>query len=290
MPIKRALKWVAFWAGLALLFDLGIYFWPAKQIAAFFHLKDYVWPGQEYALQFLGGYIIEQSLSLDNLFVFLLVFSSFNIPALYQRRVLNYGIIGAIILRLIFIVLGVAVVNRFHWILYIFGLLLIFSGFKMFFGEEKAPEFQGNHPVFRILGKLIPVSATLEDEKFFIRKNRILYATPLLAILIIIEFSDILFAIDSIPAIFSITTNPFIVYTSNIFAILGLRSLYFVLEKLHSAFQYVKYGVAFILIFTGIKLAALFFKFEISIGLSIAVIFGILVLSIVVSILHPEKA
>ncbi|HBF38065.1 MAG TPA: tellurium resistance protein TerC [Firmicutes bacterium] len=290
MSIKRALQWVAFWAAMALLFDLGIYFWPAKQIAAIFHLQNYFWPGREYALQFLGGYIIEQSLSLDNLFIFLLIFSSFNIPDVYQRRVLNYGIIGAVILRLIFIVLGVAVVSRFHWILYIFGLLLIFSGFKMFFGEEKAPEFQSNHPVFRLLGKLIPVSTTLEDEKFFVHKNRILYATPLLAILIIIEFSDILFAIDSIPAIFSITTNPFIVYTSNIFAILGLRSLYFVLEKLHSAFRYVKYGVALILVFTGFKLAALFFSFEISIGLSITVIFGILVLSILVSVFHPEKA
>ncbi len=289
MSIKRALLWVAFWTSLALLFDLGIYFWPAKQIAAIFHLKDYVWPGREYALQFLGGYIIEQSLSLDNLFLFLLIFSSFKIPTAYQRRVLNYGIIGAIILRMIFIVLGVAVINRFHWVLYIFGLLLIFSGFKMCFEKEKTPEFQANHPVFRLLGKLIPVSATLEDEKFFIHKNRTLYATPLLAILIIIEFSDILFAIDSIPAIFSITTNPFIVYTSNIFAILGLRSLYFVLEKLHNAFRYVKYGVALILVFTGIKLTALFFNFEISIGLSIAVIFGILVLSILISVLHPEK-
>jgi tellurite resistance protein TerC len=290
MSIKRALLWVAFWTGMALLFDLGIYLWPAKEKAAFFHGGIYSWPGKEYALQFLGGYIIEQSLSVDNLFLFLLIFSSFRIPVIYQRRVLNYGIIGAVILRLIFITLGVAVVNQFHWVLYIFGALLIFSGIKMFFKEEAVPDFQETHPIFKFLGKIIPVSATMEDERFFIHKNRTLYATPLLAILILIEGSDILFAIDSIPAIFSITTNPFIVYSSNIFAILGLRSMYFILEKLHHAFRFVKYGVAFILVFTGIKLAALIFNFEISLLLSIAIIFTILALSVLISVVYPEKA
>jgi tellurite resistance protein TerC len=290
MPIKRALLWVAFWAGFAMLFDLGIYLWPAKEMAALFHTGVYSWPGKEYALQFLGGYIIEQSLSVDNLFLFLLIFSSFKIPVIYQRRVLNYGIFGAVILRLIFIVLGVAAVNRFHWILYIFGALLIYNGFKLFFKKEATPDFQETHPIFGLLGKIIPVSATLEDEKFFVHKNRLLYATPLLAILVLIECSDILFAIDSIPAIFSITTNTFLIYSSNIFAILGLRSLYFILEKLHNAFRYVKYGVAFILIFTGIKLAVLFFNFEISLGLSITIIFSILTLSILISVICPEKA
>ncbi|HBE76172.1 MAG TPA: tellurium resistance protein TerC [Firmicutes bacterium] len=289
MSIKRALLWVAFWTGMALLFCMGIYFWPAKEIATLFHIGTYSWNGKEYALQFLGGYIIEQSLSVDNLFLFLLIFSSFKIPASFQRRILNYGIIGAVILRLIFIVVGVAAVRRFHWILYIFGVLLIYSGIKMFVKEEKTPDFNADHFIFRLLGKVIPVSATLTDEKFFVRKNRLLYATPLLAILILIECSDILFAIDSIPAIFSITTNAFIVYTSNIFAILGLRSLYFVLERLHNAFRYVKYGVALILVFTGVKLAVLYFKIEISLGLSIAIIFATLVLSILVSVLLPQR-
>ena len=272
MTTKKALSWVIFWISLALIFNVGIYFFM----------------GTQKALEFLGGYVIEQSLSLDNLFLFLMIFSSFGIEPKYQKRVLTYGIIGAVVLRLIFVVLGVAVVNKFHWILYVFGFLLIFSGLKMLFKKEKEQHFKDNW-LLKVLSKIIPITDTLEGEKFFVRKNKVLYATPLLAILVLIEGTDVIFAIDSIPAIFSITTDPFIVYTSNLFAILGLRSLYFVLEKLSNNFKYVKTGVALILTFTGIKLSVLMFDLEIPIVLSLSIIFGILISSIVISILVKEK-
>ncbi|MCX7710631.1 MAG: TerC/Alx family metal homeostasis membrane protein [Clostridia bacterium] len=272
MTAKRALAWVAFWIGLALAFNVGIYFFM----------------GKEKALEFLGGYIIEQSLSIDNLFLFIIVFSSFGIKSEYQRRVLNYGIAGAIILRLVFVILGVTIVNMFHWILYIFGLILIISGAKMMFKHEENANFKESR-IIKILGKIIPVTDHLEGEKFFVKKNNVLYATPLLAILVIIEFTDIIFAIDSIPAIFSITTDPFIVYTSNIFAIMGLRSMYFVLGQLHEKFKYVKYGVALILIFTGIKLSILFFHIEIPVEASLGIIFSILALSIIASLAFSKK-
>lgn len=271
MTIKKALLWVGIWVGLALCFNAGIY----------------VFMGKEKALEFLGGYIIEQSLSIDNLFLFLLVFGSFGISAQYQRRILNYGVAGAIILRLLFVVLGVAIINMFHWVLYIFGIILIVSGIKMMSKHEESPDFK-NSKIIKVLNRLIPVTNHLEGQKFFVKKNRILYATPLLAILVLVEFTDIIFAIDSIPAIFSITTDPFIVYSSNIFAIMGLRSMYFVLGKLHEKFSLVKYGVALILIFTGIKLAVLYFYIEIPLEISLTVIFLILILSIVASVFHKK--
>lgn len=272
METKKALKTLLFWVGLAIAFNIGIY----------------IFMGRDHALEFFGGYIIEQSLSLDNLFVFLLIFEGFAIQPQYQKRVLSYGILGAIILRLIFIVLGVAIVAKFHWILYVFGLILILSGIKMVLKKEESADYQ-NSIFFKGLKKIIPVTDELSGEKFFIRKNRILYATPLFAILVIVEGSDILFAIDSIPAIFSITTNPFLVYTSNIFAILGLRAMYFLLQKLHNKFEYVKYGVALILVFTGIKLAVLFFHIEISLPVSLAVIFLTLILSIIFSMIKSRN-
>lgn len=266
MSAKKALLHLSFWVGLAAIFNVGIYFFM----------------GPEKALQFVGGYIIEQSLSLDNLFLFLLIFSSFGIPPTYQRRVLNYGIFGAVVLRLIFVVLGVVIVSKFHWLLYVFGVVLIISGIKMMIKSEESEDFSTNK-LFKLLNKLIPVSETLDGEKFFTRKNNILYATPLLAILILVEGSDIIFAVDSIPAIFSITTDSFIVYTSNLFAILGLRNMYFLLEKLHHSFQYVKYGVACILTFTGVKLTILFFHIEIPLVASLMTIASILVASILIS-------
>lgn len=272
MSTKKSLLHLSFWVGLALLFNVGIYFFM----------------GAEKALAFLGGYVIEQSLSLDNLFLFLLIFQGFGIKEEYQKRVLTYGIAGAIILRLTFILLGVTIVNKFHWILYIFGILLIFSGLKMFRNEENTNDFK-NSKIIKVLNKVIPITDTLEGEKFFTRKNGVLYATPLLAIVLLIEGSDIIFAIDSIPATFSITTDPFIVYTSNILAIVGLRNLYFLLEKLHDKFAYVKYGVACILIFTGIKLAVLFFHIEISILVSLVAIFCILTISILASVIKSRK-
>ncbi|AND85750.1 TerC/Alx family metal homeostasis membrane protein [Clostridium tyrobutyricum] len=272
MSTKKSLIHLGFWIGMALIFNAGIY----------------IFMGHEKALAFLGGYVIEQSLSLDNLFLFLIIFECFAVNPQYQKRILTYGIIGAIILRFIFIILGVTIINQFHWMLYIFGIILIISGIKMIFKNDVVVNFK-NSRVIGLLEKIIPVSDKIEGEKFFIRKNKILYATPLFAILILIEASDIIFAIDSIPAVFSITTDPFIVYTSNIFAILGLRNMYFLLEKLHNNFAYVKYGVACILIFTGIKLSITFFHINVSVITSLAIIFSILLTSIFVSIILSKN-
>lgn len=272
MSTKKALKWVMFWIGLALIFNLGIY----------------VFKGKEPALEFLGGFVIEKSLSIDNLFLFIMVFSSFGIKLEYQRRVLNYGILGALILRLIFVLLGVTIVNMFHWVLYVFGAILIISGVRMIFNNEDNNAVKDSK-IIKILGKIIPVTDKLEGDKFFVRKNKILYATPLFAVLILIEFTDIIFAVDSIPAIFSVTTDPFIVYTSNIFAILGLRSMYFVLGNLHEKFKYVKYGVALILVFTGVKLSVLMFDIKIPIELSVGIIFFVLASSIILSVLFSGR-
>lgn len=265
--VKKSLKWVAFWMVLALLFNVGVYFFMGGQAA----------------LEFLGGYIIELSLSVDNLFLFITLFTAFNVPIKYQHRVLTYGIAGAIILRLIFILLGVTIVTKFEWVLYLFGFILILSGIKMFRdkGEEKDIH---DSKVLKVFKKIMPVTDDFHEQKFFVRVNGILHATPLFAVLIMIECSDILFAIDSVPAVFSVTTNTFLVYTSNIFAILGLRNLYFVLADLHERFQYVKYGVATILTYTGCKLALLMFGIHVPTLLSIILIISILVISVVASI------
>ncbi len=272
MSTKKALSWVGFWVGLALCFNVGIY----------------IFMGQQKAFEFLGGYVIEQSLSIDNLFLFIMVFSSFGIKPEHQRRVLNYGIAGAIVLRFIFVLLGITIVNMFHWVLYIFGAILIISGVKMMLKKEEEDNVKDSK-IIKLLGKVIPVTDQLHGEKFFVKKNKVLYATPLFAILILIEFTDILFAIDSIPAIFSITTDTFIVYTSNIFAILGLRNMYFLLGKLHEKFKYVKYGVALILTFTGVKLSVLFFDIHIPVEMSLVIIFSILALSIIASLAFTKN-
>jgi len=269
---QKAFLKLCYWGALAIIFNIGIYFFM----------------GQQKAVEFLGGYIIEQSLSLDNLFLFLIIFKSFGIEPKFQNRILNYGIIGAIILRLIFIILGVSIINRFHWMLYVFGITLIISGIKMFSNNEKAKNFRESF-LYKNLKKVIPITESLQGEKFFVSKNKRLYATPLFAILVLIEGSDIIFAMDSIPAIFSVTRDLFIVYTSNIFAILGLRNMYFLLERLQHSFSLVKYGVALILIFTGVKLTLLLFNIDISIISSLLVIFSILSLSIIFSILVKES-
>ena len=268
MGTKKAFLKLCYWGALALIFNIGIYFFM----------------GQQKAVEFLGGYIIEQSLSLDNLFLFLIIFKSFGIEPRFQNRILNYGIIGAIILRLIFIILGVSIINRFHWMLYVFGITLIISGIRMFNNNEKVKDFKKSF-LFKALKQIMPITENLHGEKFFVLKNKRLYATPLFAILVLIEGSDIIFAMDSIPAIFSITMDLFIVYTSNIFAILGLRNMYFLLERLQSSFSLVKYGVALILIFTGVKLTLLFVTINISVISSLIIIFSILILSIILSVL-----
>jgi tellurite resistance protein TerC len=275
LSTKKALMWVLFWVSLAMLFNVGVYYFM----------------GPQSALEFLGGYIIELSLSVDNLFMFLFIFSCFGIPTEYQRRALNWGIIGAVILRLIFIVLGVEMVNRFEWVLYVFGIILIISGIKMWVqkdGPADADHFK-NSRTLRLIKMMMPVTDSLHGEKFFVKQNNIWHATPLFAILVLIDVADLIFAIDSIPAIFSVTTDLFIVYTSNIFAISGLRSMYFVLEKSHRSFHLMKYGVAIVLAFTGVKLSLLFFDIHVPLGASIITIVIILALSIVISLMFPPK-
>ena len=271
LKTKKSLLNLIFWITLSILFNIFIFYTR----------------GETAAVEYFGGYIVEMSLSLDNLFLFLMVFSSFNIREEYQEKVLLYGVIGAMILRLIFILLGVAIISKFSFLLSIFGLILLLSGFKIFFKENETMQFQDNFAV-KLLRKIMPVTNVLHGQKFFVKKNRIIYATPLFVALIIIEFSDIIFAIDSIPAIFSITTNAFIVYTSNIFAILGLRSMYYILQKMNNMFKFMKYGVGGILIFTGIKLVILFWGIEISVTNSVLIIIIILLSSILISLIWNE--
>lgn len=272
MKTKKHLFNLMFCIGLAVLFNIYIYFRL----------------GSNSAIEFLGGYIIEMSLSLDNLFLFLMVFSTFNISLEYQERVLKYGIIGAIILRFIFVLLGISIINKFHFMLYLFGGILLFSGLKMLFHSDEEIDLNKN-VVVKLFKKFIKVHDRLEGDKFFIIKNKTLYATPLFVILVMIESSDVIFALDSIPAIFSITHNPFIVYTSNIFAIIGLRSMYYILSRLNDTFRFMKYGVAFILLFTGLKLLILYFEIDIPVLLSILIIGIILTLSILFSMIIPNN-
>lgn len=269
--VLKSLKWIIFWIGLAALFNLGIWYFM----------------GAQKALEFLGGYLIELSLSVDNLFVFITIFMGYGIREHAQHRVLSYGIAGAIVLRFIFIFFGVKIVTMFEWVLYIFGAILILNGIKMFKKEEEKDPHES--PIIRAIGKVLPMTEGFEGEKFLVKRDGKRLFTPLFAVLCLIEFSDILFAIDSVPAVFSVSTDLFIVYTSNIFAILGLRQLYFVLEHLQERFAYVKYGVAVILIFTGVKLAGLIVGLNISIPLSIGVILGVLVVSIIVSVIASGK-
>ncbi|MBN7576425.1 TerC/Alx family metal homeostasis membrane protein [Clostridium beijerinckii] len=271
MKTRRHLLNLIFWISLSILFNIIIYYTR----------------GETSAIEYFGGYIVEMSLSLDNLFLFLMIFSSFRIQEEYQERILLYGVIGAMVLRLIFILLGVAIVNKFSFILSIFGVLLLLSGAKIFLREDDNIQFHDNLAV-KILRRIMPITNVLHGNKFFVRQNKIIYATPLFIVLLIIEFSDIIFAIDSIPAIFSITTDTFIVYTSNIFAILGLRSMYYILEKMNNMFKFMKYGVGCILIFTGIKLVILFWEIEISVTNSVLIILSILLASILISLLWSE--
>ena len=276
MKTKKNLINLIFWITMSILFNVFIYYSR----------------GETAAIEYFGGYIVEMSLSLDNLFLFIIVFSKLGIREEYQERVLLYGVIGAMILRLIFILLGVSIVNRFHFVLPLFGIILIYSGFSVFKNKQENREFHNNFLV-KVLKNIMPVTDMTYGQSFFVRHNKIFYATPLLVALLIIEGSDVIFAIDSIPAIFSITTNTFIVYTSNIFAILGLRSMYYVLAKMNSKFKFMKYGVGGILIFTGVKLVALIIKIEISVTNSVLIIVCILLGSILVSIifndLHNKK-
>jgi len=271
VSIKEASIWSLVWVTLAMVFNLGIYF---------------AW-GQEKALEFLTGYVIEKSLSVDNLFVFLMVFQYFNTPAQYQHRVLFWGILGALVLRAIFIAAGSALLNNFHWMIYVFGGFLVITGIKMYLqGDEKLePE---KNPVVRLFERLVPIIKQYDGQKFFVKKNGKTYATLLMLVLIVVETTDVIFAVDSIPAIFAITGDPFIVYTSNVFAILGLRALYFMLAGVMEMFVYLKVGLSFVLCFVGVKML-LVDIYKIPIGVSLGVIGGVLLLSILGSWLVKRK-
>lgn len=270
--VKQALWTSASWISLALIFNLGIYYFY----------------GQDKALDFLAGYLIEESLSVDNLFVFILIFDYFRTPKEYQHKVLFWGILGAIIMRAIFIFFGIALVNKFHWILYIFGIFLIYAGIKMAMPKNEQIKPESNF-VIKLLKKLIPVSHHYDKDKFFTQINNIWHATPLFIALVTVEMMDLIFAIDSIPAVMAITLDPFIVYTSNIFAIIGLRSLYFALAHLIPLFHCLRYGLAAILGFVGLKMLVNSF-IEIPIIVSLGFIVGAIALSIMASFIFPAKA
>lgn len=273
IPVKEAVFWSVVWISLALLFDLFIYFEFGK-------IK---------ALEFITGYVIEYSLSVDNIFVFILIFTYFSVQQKYQHKVLFWGIIGALILRGIFIFAGVALIVRFHWIVLIFGSFLVFTGIRMLFQQETQVDPEKN-PIVKFFRKFLPVTDEMHGGRLLVKQNRRTYATPLFLVLLVIESSDLIFAVDSIPAILAISQDRFIVYTSNIFAILGLRSLYFAVAGIMGYFRYLKVGLAFVLTFVGIKMLASFINLEIPILLSLAVIIFILLASILASIfIRKEK-
>jgi tellurite resistance protein TerC len=266
VSIKEASIWSAVWIALALIFNLGIYF---------------VW-GQEKALEFLTGYVIEKSLSVDNLFVFLMIFQYFATPTMYQHRVLFWGIVGALIMRAIFIATGAALLEAFHWMIYVFGAFLIITGAKMLLqGDQKLKP--DKNPVVRLFQRWIPITNEYRGQRFFVRKEGKIQATLLMLVLVVVETTDVIFAVDSIPAIFAITRDPFIVYTSNVFAILGLRALYFLLAGVMEMFTYLKVGLSIVLCFVGAKMMVADL-YEIPIGVSLGVVGGILILSVLASV------
>lgn len=272
VKFKEALAWVGVWVGVAMAFNVGVYYWR----------------GAETALAFFTGYIIEYSLSIDNIFVFILVFSYFKVPPRYQHRVLFWGILGALILRASLILAGLALINMFHWVLYIFGFVLIVSGIRMALEPDKEIE-PGKNPVLRFIRRILPVTNEYRGGKFMVREAGRLLATPLLVVLLFLEITDLIFAFDSIPAIIAITRDSFVVYTSNILAILGLRSLYFALSGLMRLFRYLPYGLAAVLVFVGVKLC-LTDLVHIPVGTSLIVIAGFLLVAIIASlVLHLEQ-
>ena len=271
VSIKEASIWSAVWILLAMIFNLGIYS---------------VW-GQDKALEFLTGYVIEKSLSVDNLFVFLMIFQYFATPAIYQHRILFWGIIGALFMRAIFIATGAALLENFHWMIYVFGAFLIVTGIKMLLqGDDKLEP--NKNPVVRLFQRWIPITNEYQGQHFFVRKAGKFHATLLMLVLVVVETTDVIFAVDSIPAIFAITRDPFIVYTSNVFAILGLRALYFMLAGAMEMFICLKVGLSFVLCFVGAKMLMVDI-YKIPIGASLGVVGGILIFSVIASLLVQWK-
>ncbi|MFZ2339461.1 MAG: TerC family protein [Bacteroidales bacterium] len=269
IKVKEALAWMGVWISLAMIFNLIV-------------LTQF---GKTKALEFLTAYVIEYSLSIDNIFVFIMVFSFFSVKREYQHKVLFWGILGAVVMRAIFIFAGVALINRFHWIVIIFGAFLVFTGLKMLFQREEVKVDPEKNGLVRLFRKFLPVTDQLHGDSFFIRQNRKTYATPLFVVLLIIESTDLIFAVDSIPAVLAISKDTFIVFTSNVFAIFGLRSLYFAVSGIMGLFRFLKIGLAIVLTFVGLKMLAAYFHFEIPITLSLSVIVSILLLSILASVI-----
>jgi tellurite resistance protein TerC len=270
---REATIWSIVWITLAMIFA-GIVFW---------------YQGTDLGLKFLTGYVIELSLSVDNLFVFLLIFSFFKVPSKVQHRVLFWGVLGALVMRLTMIFIGATLINHFHWIIYIFGIFLVYTGLKMFLQEDTDIQPEEN-PVVRLVTRYIPITRHYEEEKFFTRVNGKLTGTLLLLVLVIVEVTDLVFAVDSIPAIFAITTNTFIVYTSNVFAILGLRSMYFLLAGVVEKFQYLRMGLAIVLTFIGTKMLLEILHIVISVRISLVVVATVLLASVAASIIWPKDA
>ena len=276
VSIREAGAWSALWVTLALIFNYGIY-----------HFM-----GAEVGLQFLTGYLIEKALSVDNIFVFVLIFSYFQVPPRYQHRVLFWGILGALLMRGAMIAAGAALIHEFHWIIYVFGAFLVFTGLRMAIQKEMNIEPETN-PVIRLVRRFVPVTNQYHGQKFFVKEpvgNRVRrVATPLFVVLVLVETTDLIFAVDSIPAIFAITTDPFIVYTSNVFAILGLRALYFLLAGVIHRFHYLKLGLSVVLVFVGTKML-LIDVYKVPIGLSLGVIASVLATAVAASLLFPKAA
>jgi tellurite resistance protein TerC len=272
ISVKESLVWSVIWIVVALIFNVGVYFWF----------------GAGKAMEFLTCYIVERSLSVDNIFVFILIFSYFRVAAEYQYKILFWGILGALVMRATFIIAGVALIHQFHWLIYVFGALLVFIGAKLAFEKEKEIHPEQN-PVLNLLKKFLPITHEHENGKFILKKEAKYFATPLLLVLVVIETTDIVFAVDSIPAALAISLDSFIVYSSNVFAILGLRALYFALAGCMQMFKYLNYGLAIVLSFVGAKMLLTDF-FPIPITVSLLIIAGILTVAVVASVVKLPGA
>ncbi|MDP2138184.1 MAG: TerC family protein [Candidatus Didemnitutus sp.] len=288
---REALGWSVVWVSLSLLFGYGLYQYALWKFPLDPRLVglDHAALATQTGLEYLTGYVVEKSLSVDNIFVFVVIFSFFAIPAKYQHRILFYGILGALVFRIIFISLG-ALLMQFHWVIWLFGAFLILTGIKLLFIPEKTIDPEKN-PVIRLLRKLLPVTPALEGQRFFVRRAGVLHATPLLVCLVFVELTDIVFAVDSVPAIFALTKEPLIVFTSNVFAILGLRAMFFMLAGVMHKFRFLKYGLGLVLVFVGLKMVWLneLFDGKFPITWSLGIIGGIIAASVIASLIIPQR-
>ena len=278
--VKEALNWSLIWIALSFVFN-GLLWWAIKDETGSTELAN------TKSLEFLTGYLIEKSLAVDNIFVFLMIFTYFAVPKAYQKRVLMIGIIGAIVLRTVMILVGGWLLSEFHWVLYVFGAFLVLTGIKMWWAAGKEPDLNDN-PALKLLRRWMPISQHYDGERFWTRENGVKIATPLLMVISMIALTDVIFAVDSIPAIFAITSDPFIVLTSNVFAILGLRAMYFLLAAIADRFHLLNYGLAVVLIFIGIKMC-LIDIYKIPVAVSLGVVIGILAVTMVMSLRTSAK-